>query len=126
MPIYEFYCKDCNTIFNFFSKTINTNKKPKCPKCKTSTLSRQMSAFAFTDKATEDSDIDDLPFDETYKLSMAYAWMGSKQLDFSVGGTLYLMGDAKINQTSIDGTQVIGEFDTNNILFIGGSARYRF
>ncbi|MGD2029649.1 MAG: zinc ribbon domain-containing protein, partial [Desulfobacterales bacterium] len=41
MPIYEFYCRDCNTIFNFFSKTINTTKKPKCPKCKTKTLTRQ-------------------------------------------------------------------------------------
>jgi putative FmdB family regulatory protein len=56
MPIYEFYCNDCNTIFNFFSKTVNTSKKPKCPKCKAKTLSRQMSAFAFTGKATEDSD----------------------------------------------------------------------
>jgi len=52
-------------IFNFFSKTINTKKKPKCPKCKTGTLSRQMSAFAFTGKATEEGDMDDLPFDET-------------------------------------------------------------
>lgn len=68
----------------------------------------------------------DLPFDETYKLSMAYASMGGKQLNFSVGGTLYLMGDAKINQTSIDGTQVIGEFDTNLILFLGGTVRYVF
>ncbi len=65
MPIYEFYCEDCHTIFNFFSKTINTNKKPKCPKCKKKTLSRQMSAFAFTGKAKEDGDMDDLPFDET-------------------------------------------------------------
>ena len=64
MPIYEFYCEDCNTIFNFFSKTINTTKKPKCPKCKTKKLSRQMSAFSFTGKAKEDSDVDDLPFDE--------------------------------------------------------------
>jgi putative FmdB family regulatory protein len=64
MPIYEFYCEDCNTIFNFFSKTINTTKKPSCPKCKTRKLSRQMSAFAFTGKATEDGDMDDLPFDE--------------------------------------------------------------
>jgi putative FmdB family regulatory protein len=65
MPIYEFYCEDCNTIFNFFSKSVNTRKKPKCPKCKTKTLSRQMSAFAFTGKAREDSDMDDLPFDES-------------------------------------------------------------
>ena len=65
MPIYEFYCENCNTIFNFFSRTVNTRKKPKCPQCKTKTLSRQMSAFAFTGKAKEDSDLDDLPFDES-------------------------------------------------------------
>ena len=64
MPIYEFYCEDCNTIFNFFSRSINTTKKPKCPTCKTKTLSRQMSSFAFTGKAKEDGDMDDLPFDE--------------------------------------------------------------
>jgi putative FmdB family regulatory protein len=65
MPIYEFYCEDCNTIFNFFSKSVNTRKKPKCPECKTKTLSRQMSAFAFTGKAKDDGDMDDLPFDES-------------------------------------------------------------
>ena len=64
MPIYEFYCDDCNTIFNFFSKTVNTAKKPKCPRCKTKILSRQMSAFAVTGKAKEAGDADDLPFDE--------------------------------------------------------------
>jgi len=65
MPIYEFYCKDCNTIFNFFSKTVNTTKKPKCPKCKERTLTRQISLFAFTGKAKEEGDIGDLPFDES-------------------------------------------------------------
>lgn len=64
MPIYEFYCPDCNTLFNFFSRTINTSKKPKCPRCKTRTLERQMSAFAFTGKAKESDDGEDLPFDE--------------------------------------------------------------
>jgi putative FmdB family regulatory protein len=65
MPIYEFFCDDCNTIFNFYSKSINTRKTPKCPRCKTKKLARQMSAFAFTGKAKEDSGADDLPFDET-------------------------------------------------------------
>jgi len=65
MPIYEFYCDDCNTLFNFFSKTVNTTKKPKCPKCKTKTLSKQMSKVAFTGRAKEDGDMDDLPFDES-------------------------------------------------------------
>lgn len=63
MPIYEFYCKYCNTLFNFFSKTVNTRKKPKCPKCKTKILERQISLVAFTGRAKEDSDMDDLPFD---------------------------------------------------------------
>ena len=63
MPIYEFYCDDCNTLFNFFSKTVNTTKKPKCPKCKRKTLSRQISRVAFTGRAKENGDLDDLPFD---------------------------------------------------------------
>lgn len=46
MPIYEFYCKRCNTIYNFFSKTVNTRKIPLCPKCKKEKLIRQMSVFA--------------------------------------------------------------------------------
>ena len=65
MPIYEFYCEDCNTIFNFFSRSVNTSKKPKCPRCKDRTLQRRMSAFAVTGKAKEDSDADELPFDES-------------------------------------------------------------
>ena len=65
MPIYEFYCKDCNTIFNFFSPTVNTTKTPVCPKCKKSKLARQISLFAVTGKAKEGGDIDDLPFDES-------------------------------------------------------------
>ncbi|MFO8082713.1 MAG: zinc ribbon domain-containing protein [Desulfobacterales bacterium] len=64
MPIYEFYCQDCNIIFNFFSKTINTTKCPVCPKCKQKELSRQLSLFAITGKAKEDDGMDDLPFDE--------------------------------------------------------------
>ena len=65
MPIYEFYCPDCNTIFNFFSRTINTTKTPTCPKCNKRKLERQMSAFAFTGKAKEGGEDDDLPFDES-------------------------------------------------------------
>ena len=65
MPIYEFYCDSCNTIFNFFSRTVNTTKKPKCPKCNKKDLQRRMSAFAIAGKAKEDDGLDDLPFDES-------------------------------------------------------------
>ncbi len=65
MPIYEFYCPDCHTVFNFFSKTVNTSKIPPCPRCKADKLTRQMSVFAISGKACEDGDIEDLPFDES-------------------------------------------------------------
>ncbi len=65
MPIYEFYCSNCNTIFNFFSKSVNTTKKPKCPKCKKKTLDKQVSLFAFTGHAKEEGEISDLPVDES-------------------------------------------------------------
>jgi putative FmdB family regulatory protein len=65
MPIYEFYCETCNTIFNFFSKSVNTTKRPVCPKCKKKKLSRQVSLFAIAGRATEDGDLEDLPLDES-------------------------------------------------------------
>ncbi|MCJ7617237.1 MAG: zinc ribbon domain-containing protein [Desulfobacterales bacterium] len=78
MPIYEFYCNKCNTIYNFFSRTVNTTKTPDCPKCKKYKLARQMSAFAVTGKAKEGSnDIDNLPFDES-KLESAIQMLGSE------------------------------------------------
>jgi putative FmdB family regulatory protein len=77
MPIYEFYCKDCHTIFNFFSKTINTRKKPNCPKCSRGPLDRQMSAFAFTGRAKEPGGEDDLPFDES-KMEQAMQMLASE------------------------------------------------
>jgi putative FmdB family regulatory protein len=46
MPIYEFYCKKCHMLFNFFSSTINTEKRPLCPKCGKVKLERRMSVFA--------------------------------------------------------------------------------
>ncbi len=64
MPIYEFYCEDCNTIFNFFSRSINTDKRPNCPRC-SKQLERQMSIFACTGKAKEEGDMDKLPINES-------------------------------------------------------------
>ena len=65
MPIYEFYCENCNTIYNFFSKSVNTTKIPICPGCKTYKLSRQASLFAVAGRAKEGGDADDFSFDES-------------------------------------------------------------
>ena len=68
---------------------------------------------------------DSSPVDEIFKLSAAYAWKGHKDLDFSIGGTLYLVGDAAIDDRS-QRVQTKGEFDSNAILFLGGTLRYIF
>ncbi|MDX9785771.1 MAG: zinc ribbon domain-containing protein [Salinivirgaceae bacterium] len=74
MPIYEFYCGVCHTIYNFFSKTVNTAAVPFCPKCKSDTLTRQVSVFAVTGRASDEADTD-MPIDEQ-KLERAMALLG--------------------------------------------------
>jgi putative FmdB family regulatory protein len=46
MPIYEFYCPDCHTVYSFFSATIDTAARPDCPKCGRKELARRPSRFA--------------------------------------------------------------------------------
>lgn len=50
MPFYEFYCPDCHTIYNFYSRRINTDKIPACPGegCGRERLDRQVSLFAIS------------------------------------------------------------------------------
>jgi putative FmdB family regulatory protein len=57
MPIYEFFCKQCNTIFNFFSRRVNTGTIPACPKCGRE-LKKMLSSFATVGKAVEPGDKD--------------------------------------------------------------------
>jgi putative FmdB family regulatory protein len=59
MPIYEFYCPQCNTIYKFFSKTVNTEKIPYCPNCKTVKLERRVSTFATLSSDHKDAQMDD-------------------------------------------------------------------
>jgi putative FmdB family regulatory protein len=82
MPIYEFYCEDCHTIFNFFSRTVNTTKTPNCPKCKHAPLQRRMSSFAITGKAKEEDDVADMPFDEA-KMEKAMESLASEAENIS-------------------------------------------
>jgi putative FmdB family regulatory protein len=65
MPIYEFYCAACNTIFNFYSRTVNTTTRPLCPRCNKRKLERQISLFAAVGRAKEDTGAaGDLPLDD--------------------------------------------------------------
>lgn len=65
MPIYEFYCLDCHMIFNFFSKSVNTDKNPICPRCRKVKLDRRMSVFASPKNRGEEDDMPLPDLDET-------------------------------------------------------------
>lgn len=73
MPIYEFYCADCHTIYSFFSRRVNTEKRPACPKCARPDLERRMSMFSISKARNEGAD--DPPDLDDHKLERALASM---------------------------------------------------
>ena len=61
MPIYEFYCADCHTVFNFLARKPDTRKRPCCPKCGRPRLERRVSPFATSKGRSEPAGEGDLP-----------------------------------------------------------------
>ncbi|MBW1997938.1 MAG: zinc ribbon domain-containing protein [Deltaproteobacteria bacterium] len=70
MPVYEFYCKSCHMIFEFYSSTINTEKRPRCPRCNRPRLERKMSLFSSPTHRGED---DELPVPDMDEAKMERA-----------------------------------------------------
>lgn len=70
MPVYEFYCADCHTIFNFLSRRVNTEKKPACPRCAKPELERQVSSFAVS-RGMKDEPVEGVPDLDEEKLEKA-------------------------------------------------------
>ena len=64
MPIYEFYCSRCNTLFNFLSRSIDTETRPDCPACGDLPLERRVSIFATTRHRAGEDDEPAHDFDE--------------------------------------------------------------
>ncbi len=78
MPIYEFYCGKCNTVFNFFSRSVNTTKTPACPKCGRK-LERQMSLFAKVKRGgNEEPAGDGMPQLDEAKMEKAMAMLAGE------------------------------------------------
>ena len=46
MPIYEYRCKDCETVFETFVSSIPDADKVVCKKCESKNVEKQISAFA--------------------------------------------------------------------------------
>ena len=82
--------------------------------------------FSYDSSPVEDSHRTfDLPVDSYYKVSAAYASTGRKRLNYALGATLLIVDDAGVDQTS-QGVRAAGDFDSNYILFAGGTVRYEF
>ena len=77
MPIYEFYCELCNTVFSFFSRGINTATIPACPVCRRP-LKRQMSIFAKVSRGKEEPAGDDMPPVDEAKMEKAMAMLAGE------------------------------------------------
>ena len=77
MPIYEFYCGKCNTLFSFFSRSVNTTKVPGCPKCG-KRLERQMSLFAKVKRGGEEPAEDGMPPLDEAKMEKAMAMLAGE------------------------------------------------
>jgi putative FmdB family regulatory protein len=61
VPIYEFYCADCHTVYNFLSRSINTTKRPACPRCGRPKLERKVSRFAISKGRSEAPESEGMP-----------------------------------------------------------------
>src|SRR5512137_1469860 len=72
MPIYEFYCADCHTVFNFLSRSVNTDRRPDCPRCGRKGIERRPSRFAVS-KGLQEKPEGDLPDVDDAKLERAMA-----------------------------------------------------
>ena len=78
MPIYEFYCHKCNTIYNFFSRSVNTDKVPDCPKCGKVKLKRKVSIFATISGRKEEDCDSGMPNIDESKMEKAMAMLAGE------------------------------------------------
>jgi len=56
MPIYEYLCKPCNTIFQFLVRSGRNENEMLCPKCGMKDLERVMSRFSTSSSKSEPGD----------------------------------------------------------------------
>ena len=60
MPIYEFYCQDCHTVWSFFTAKSGDDRRPACPSCERPDLPRRPSRFATLTHAGDEAATDPL------------------------------------------------------------------
>jgi long-chain fatty acid transport protein len=90
-------------------------------------------SFISTGLSYDSSPVDDkyrnflLPMDEMIKFGLSYGKEKSADSPwaYSIGTSITWLGDGKIDQTA-QGDRTTGEFETNYLVFLGGTVRYEF
>ncbi len=79
MPIYEFYCEACHMVFNFYSGSVNTDRRPNCPKCGTTDMHRRVSLFsALKHRESDGGEDPDLPDMDEGRLEQAMSLLAGE------------------------------------------------
>lgn len=78
MPIYEFYCRDCHTVYNFFSQRVDVDVIPACPSGKDHDLERKPSTFATVSTGGDDEEDPLLPGVDEARLERAMDQMAGE------------------------------------------------
>ncbi len=64
MPVYDFFCEACNTLFSFYSKTVRSSADcPVCPRCG-GCLRKRVTAFSVVDRSRSKRSLENLPFNQ--------------------------------------------------------------
>lgn len=87
MPIYEYYCPDNHTIYQFFAKTLAQGKKvPRCPDNPKFRMKKLVSAFAVTSGGKKDEAAESKPAPDagdSAEDARMEAAMGAMEKEFS-------------------------------------------
>lgn len=78
MPVYEFYCSQCHTVFNFLARTASPEKRPACPKCCKPELERKVSGFAISRGRKDEPSADGMPDIDEARLEKALMGMAGE------------------------------------------------
>ena len=115
MPIYEFYCPDNHTIYQFYAKTIAQGQTiPKCPDNPKFRLKKMVSGFAITSGGTkEEPPKKDAPSDDPMDDPKMDAALGAMEKEFSSidENDPKAMGRMMRRMSELTGEKIEGEFE---------------
>ncbi len=83
MPIYEYYCQDCHTIYSFLSRRVDSAASPDCPVCGKAELPKMMSVFTTIDKNRKEGGDDPMAGLDEARMEQAFEGLMQEAENFN-------------------------------------------